>query len=124
MTDAGDGHLRRITPYHGTSHLMRLNEFVLRRDVSRGAAQRSSARPRGLYLPQTILTVSADELARFAHSSYADIARTVTRKFLHSEIPDAELRAIVDDVRISGPRWNMSSPGSMYHAPDQADGLV
>ncbi len=64
----------------------------------REALLKGQAPDRGLYLPQTIPTVSADELARFAHSSYADIAYTVTRKFLHSEIPDAELRAIVDDA--------------------------
>jgi threonine synthase len=52
----------------------------------------------GLYMPEELPSFSADELVNFKNQSYAEIAYVVARKFLHDQIPDAELKRIVDDA--------------------------
>ncbi|MBD3306729.1 threonine synthase [candidate division KSB3 bacterium] len=64
----------------------------------RDALLKGLAPDRGLYMPEAIPVLSPDELRSFSGKPYAEIAYAVSRKFLHSEIPDAELRAIVKDA--------------------------
>jgi len=50
----------------------------------------------GLYLPQQWPQLSPDEIAAFANKPYADVAFDIISRFVDGEIPDAELRAIVE----------------------------
>ncbi|HEV7276909.1 MAG TPA: threonine synthase [Devosiaceae bacterium] len=52
----------------------------------------------GLYLPQTWPQVSAAEIAGYANRPYAEIAFDVISRFTGDEIPDADLRRIVDEA--------------------------
>ena len=64
----------------------------------REALLKGQAPDRGLYMPQTIPTLSSDELRQFAAMPYYEIAYAVTRKFLQGEIPDDDLYAIAKDA--------------------------
>ncbi|HPT51440.1 MAG TPA: threonine synthase [Accumulibacter sp.] len=48
----------------------------------------------GLYLPQTYPKIDGDELARWRHLSYADLAHEVLRRFI-DDIPPADLQALL-----------------------------
>ncbi len=50
----------------------------------------------GLYLPQQWPQLSPGEIAAFANKPYADVAFDIVSRFVDGEIPDAELRAIVE----------------------------
>lgn len=50
----------------------------------------------GLYLPQTWPQFSAAEIAAFANRPFAEIAFEVISKFVEGEIPDDDLRSIVE----------------------------
>ncbi len=50
----------------------------------------------GLYLPQQWPQLSPGEIAAFANKPYADVAFDIVSGFVDGEIPDAELRAIVE----------------------------
>ena len=52
---------------------------------------------RGLYIPNLIPAVSAEELASFESISYPEIAFYITNKFLKGEIPESELRRICNE---------------------------
>ncbi|QEE36359.1 threonine synthase [Octadecabacter sp. SW4] len=54
------------------------------------------ARDGGLYVPETIPTVSADQIAAMAGQSYEDIAFRVMRPFIGDTFTDAEFRALID----------------------------
>ena len=49
-------------------------------------------------MPGKIPQFSSEELDSFSQMEYYEIAYAVTRKFLHSEIPDEDLKAIVKDA--------------------------
>jgi threonine synthase len=54
------------------------------------------ARDGGLYVPQTVPTLSADEIAAMAGQRYEDIAFAVMRPFIGDTFTDAEFRAIIE----------------------------
>lgn len=62
------------------------------------ALLKGQAPDKGLYLPQTLPQITPDELRSFSGQPYADIAFAIGRKFLASELPETQLRAIVDDA--------------------------
>ena len=59
----------------------------------------------GLYIPQSLPAVDADTLAEWKKLSYSELAFEIIRLFVDQEIPDAELKTIVDDTyaRFSDP---------------------
>ncbi|MBN2610205.1 MAG: threonine synthase [Bacteroidales bacterium] len=52
----------------------------------------------GLYMPHEIPVIPKEEFFSFSKCTYDEIAYEVTRRFLHTEIPDADLRNIVRDA--------------------------
>jgi len=53
------------------------------------------ARDGGLYVPETIPTLSADQIAAMAGQSYEDIAFTIMRPFIGDTFTDAEFRELI-----------------------------
>ncbi len=51
----------------------------------------------GLYVPETLPTFSQQEIASWAGLSYQDLALKVISPFVDGEIPDADLKKIIDD---------------------------
>lgn len=51
----------------------------------------------GLYVPETLPTFSQEEIASWAGLSYQDLALKVISPFVDGEIPDADLKKIIDD---------------------------
>ncbi len=64
----------------------------------REALLKGLAPDRGLFMPRELPIISVEELRRFANLDYAEIAFEVTRKFLHAEMAEADLRAITQDA--------------------------
>lgn len=64
----------------------------------REALLQGQAPDKGLYMPDEIPQLSVDEIHSFINKPYHEIAFDVTRKFLHSEIPDDVLSRIVKDA--------------------------
>ena len=64
----------------------------------RDALLKGLAPDKGLYMPATLPVVSTEELQAYKQLPYSEIAFEITRKFLHSEIPDADLRDITRDA--------------------------
>ncbi len=62
------------------------------------ALLKGQAPDRGLYMPREIPGITPEELQSFSNKEYYEIAYAVTRKFLHSEIPDEDLLTIVKDA--------------------------
>jgi threonine synthase len=62
------------------------------------ALLKGQAPDRGLYMPQEIPVISAEELHNLSRKPYADIAFAIARKFLKSELPEEDLLAIVKDA--------------------------
>ncbi|NVK34422.1 MAG: threonine synthase [Rhodobacteraceae bacterium] len=56
------------------------------------------ARDGGLYLPQEWPTFSAEKIASFAGKPYADVAFEVIQPFVGGEIPDDDLRAMIEEA--------------------------
>jgi threonine synthase len=56
------------------------------------------ARDGGLYVPQTWPSLSREEFMALRGASYADVAQAVIRPFVGDAIPDAQLRAMIDDA--------------------------
>jgi threonine synthase len=56
------------------------------------------ARDGGLYVPQTWPRLSAAEIASFAGRPYADVATAVMRPYIGDEVPEAELRSILQEA--------------------------
>ena len=52
----------------------------------------------GLYMPEVIPVIPRNEFNTFSPLEYHEIAYYVTRRFLHSEIPDNDLKSIVKDA--------------------------
>lgn len=64
----------------------------------REALLQGQAPDKGLYMPEVIPQLSADEIFAFISQPYHEIAYEVSRKFLFSEIPDTVLLDIVKDA--------------------------
>ncbi|MFO7656653.1 MAG: threonine synthase [Bacteroidales bacterium] len=64
----------------------------------RDALLKGLAPDRGLYMPREIPVIPKEDFFSFASCEYDEIAYQVTRRFLHTEIPDADLRNIVRDA--------------------------
>jgi threonine synthase len=77
--------------YYSTNHKARKVNF-------RQALLQGLAEDRGLYMPEAIPTLSKAELASLKTMSYPEIAFTIGKKFLADEIPDADLKSLVDDA--------------------------
>lgn len=54
------------------------------------------AKDGGLYVPETIPQFSVEEIASWAGLSYRDLAFKIMVPFVNGEIPDADLKAIID----------------------------
>lgn len=64
----------------------------------RQALLKGIAPDKGLYMPERIPQISAEEIASFSKMEYHEIAYHVAHKFLWSEIGDEELKALVKDA--------------------------
>ncbi len=53
---------------------------------------------KGLFMPEIIPTITAEEIQRFSDMPYHDIAFEIGRKYLKGQIPDEELRWITKDA--------------------------
>ena len=51
----------------------------------------------GLYVPETIPQMSAQDIAQMAGLPYQEIAYRVMQPFVGDEIPEADLRRLIDD---------------------------
>lgn len=67
------------------------HKVALREAVTRGLAPNN-----GLYMPETIPTLSQDFLSSLEAKSFRDIALEVSRVFLGDEVPEDELRNIIN----------------------------
>jgi len=72
---------------NGTAEKVRFREALL-------AGQ---APDRGLYIPVRIPSIESDEISSLKGKSYPEIAYEVTNKFLYSELPESELKRIVEE---------------------------
>jgi threonine synthase len=52
----------------------------------------------GLYMPESIPSIDISEIRAMKDMDYTDIAFRVVNKFLADEIPDAELKRLIDDA--------------------------
>ena len=64
----------------------------------KSALLKGLAPDKGLYMPEEILTFTKEDINKFSQMEYYEIAFEVGRKFLHDQIPDAELKALVKDA--------------------------
>jgi threonine synthase len=63
----------------------------------REALLQGQAPDKGLYMPEVVPQLNADEIKSFINKPYHEIAFDVTWKFLEGEIPEEELRRIVKE---------------------------
>ncbi len=56
------------------------------------------AEDRGLYMPETIPTVSLKEIEAMRNMTYPQIAFVIARKFLSEDLPEKDLAALIDDA--------------------------
>jgi len=63
----------------------------------KSALLKGLAPDKGLYMPEEIPTFTKEEINKFSQMEYYEIAFEVGRKFLHDQIPDADLKALVKD---------------------------
>lgn len=56
------------------------------------------SRDGGLYLPETWPQIDAETIASFAGKPYADVAMEIIRPFVGSDIPEADLKAMIDEA--------------------------
>lgn len=54
----------------------------------------------GLYVPETLPVYSTEEIASWASLSYTDLAFKIVQPFVDECIPDADLKAIIDDTYV------------------------
>jgi len=64
----------------------------------KSALLKGLAPDKGLYMPQEIPSFTKEEISKFSQMEYYEIAFEVGRKFLHDQIPNADLKAIVKDA--------------------------
>lgn len=77
--------------YFSTNHISPSISF-------REALLQGQAPDKGLYLPESIPQLTADEIKSFINKPYDEIAFDVTSKYLEGEIPSEELRRIVKEA--------------------------
>ena len=77
--------------YYSTN--LQANPVTFREALLKGLAP-----DRGLFMPESLPSFSAEELQRFSAMEYAEIACNVIRKFLSSEIADDDLYTIAKDA--------------------------
>ncbi len=63
----------------------------------KSALLKGLAPDKGLYMPLEIPTFTKEEINKFSQMEYYEIAFEIGRKFLHDQISDADLKAIVKD---------------------------
>jgi threonine synthase len=78
-------------PYYSTNHQSPSISF-------REALLQGQAPDKGLYLPESIPQLTADEIKSFINKPYHEIAYDVTSKYLAGEIPPEELKRIVSEA--------------------------
>lgn len=61
----------------------------------------------GLYTPTEIPNINIDEIVSLKGKPYNEVAYAITRKFLEGEIPDTQLKRIVDDAHNFPPRFEL-----------------
>jgi threonine synthase len=76
--------------FYSTNHRSPLLSF-------REALLQGQAPDKGLYMPEVIPQLDAEEIRSFINKPYHEIAFDVTWKFLEGELPEAELRRIVKE---------------------------
>ena len=64
----------------------------------RDALLKGLAPDKGLFMPQRIPTLTAEEIAGFSELAYHEIAFTICGKFLQGQIPERELAALTKDA--------------------------
>ncbi|MCK5051217.1 MAG: threonine synthase [Candidatus Cloacimonetes bacterium] len=64
----------------------------------KNALLKGLAPDKGLYMPEEIPTFTKEEINKFSQMEYYEIAYEIGRKFLHDQIPDTDLKAIVKDA--------------------------
>lgn len=64
----------------------------------REALLKGLAPDKGLFMPQRIPTLGAEEISAFSLRAYHEIALAVCGKFLHGQIPDGDLAALTRDA--------------------------
>ncbi len=64
----------------------------------KSALLKGLATDKGLYMPEEIPTFTKEEINKFSQMKYYEIAFEIGRKFLHDQIPDTDLKAIVKDA--------------------------
>jgi len=64
----------------------------------KSALLKGLAPDKGLYMPKEIPVFTKEEISKFSQMEYHEIAFEVGRKFLHDQIPDADLKSIVKDA--------------------------
>lgn len=64
----------------------------------RDALLKGLAPDKGLFMPEKIPAFTPAEIAAFSRMEYYEIAFEIGKKFLHGQIPDNDLRAIVKDA--------------------------
>jgi threonine synthase len=64
----------------------------------REALLKGLAPDKGLFMPQQIPTLTAQEIAGFSKLAYHEIALAICWKFLHGQIPERELAALTKDA--------------------------
>lgn len=77
--------------YYSTNHKAKKVNF-------REALLQGLAEDKGLYMPEAIPALSVAELASLKEMTYPEIALTIGKKFLSDEIPEAELKRLIDDA--------------------------
>lgn len=77
--------------YYSTNHDSEKVNF-------REALLRGQAPDKGLYMPHRIPQLTKDEIWEFSKMPYYEIAFEVVNRFLHTEIPANDLKAIVKDA--------------------------
>jgi len=64
----------------------------------KSALLKGLAPDKGLYMPDEIPVFTKEEINKFSQMEYYEIAFEVGKKFLHDQIPEADLKAIVKDA--------------------------
>ncbi len=77
--------------YYSTNHRSEKVSF-------RQALLQGQAPDKGLYMPEKIPPIDADEIRSFISKPYSEIAFDVSWKYLNSELPEPDLRTIVREA--------------------------
>ncbi|MBW6514841.1 MAG: pyridoxal-phosphate dependent enzyme, partial [Candidatus Syntrophosphaera sp.] len=78
-------------PYYSTN--LKARQVTFKQALLKGLADDG-----GLYMPVAIPKLSQDEIASLSDLPYPMIAFTIARKYLHEEIPDADLLRLAEEA--------------------------